>query len=175
LEKPAHASNVKRFSFNAAFIYFNMKQTISQLQKIIVDYGELLKNIDEAEFVKKPLANKWSKKEILGHAIDSAQNNLRRFIVSQYEMTPLIIYNQDQWVAISNYNANNTADMIELWRLLNRQICVVLSNTSDKASIRTCETNNGNVYTIDWLAKDYVKHLLHHLHQILELEPVAYP
>lgn len=152
-----------------------MKETISQLQKIIADYGKLLKNIDEREFIKKPLPDKWSKKEILGHIIDSAQNNLRRFIVSQYETTPLIIYDQDKWVSISNYNAGNTGDMIELWVLMNRQICVILTNTPDKAVMRTCETNNGNVHTIEWLAKDYVKHLLHHLHQILELEPVAYP
>jgi hypothetical protein len=30
-------------------------------------------------------------------------------------------------------------------------------------------------YTIDWLAADYCNHLLHHLHHILDLDPIAYP
>jgi hypothetical protein len=38
---------------------------------------------------------------------------------------------------------------------------------------RTAQTES--LQSIQWLAADYVKHLLHHLHVILNLEPVAYP
>jgi hypothetical protein len=33
----------------------------------------------------------------------------------------------------------------------------------------------GPPQTMEWVAADYCNHLLHHLHQILDLEPIAYP
>ena len=152
-----------------------METISSKLQSIITDYSGMMKNIGEEEFAKKPSSNKWSKKEILGHLIDSAQNNIRRFIVAQYETTPFIIYNQDKWVTISNYQYGEAKEMIELWILLNKHICNILSNTKSEAAMRTCETNGRSIHTIEWLAQDYVKHLLHHLHQVLELEETEYP
>jgi hypothetical protein len=152
-----------------------MKATIEQLQNIVTDYTELLKGMDEKELVFKPGPGKWSKKEILGHLIDSAQSNIRRFVVAQYEETPRIGYNQDKWVAISNYQHYPTSDLIALWALINKHICVILSNTSPQAAQRTCETSDPQPHTIAWLAADYAKHLLHHLHQVLNMEPVAYP
>jgi hypothetical protein len=35
--------------------------------------------------------------------------------------------------------------------------------------------NTGELHSIKWLAADYVKHLKHHLHQVLDLEPRPYP
>jgi len=151
-----------------------MRETISQLQKIIVDYTPMLKDVGEEKFSNKPNPKKWSKSEILGHVIDSAQNNIRRFIVAQYEDEPLVEYDQDRWVSISNYQARPSRDLIELWVLLNRHICSILENTSTTAANRMCRTDHGKVSSIAYLAKDYVAHLMHHLHQILELEPIEY-
>ena len=44
---------------------------------------------------------------------------------------------------------------------------------SPEMAVRESETEN--LHTLYWLAKDYIKHLLHHLHQVLNMEPVAYP
>ena len=132
-----------------------------------------LRNINEEKFSRKPSPVKWSKKEIIGHLIDSAQNNIRRFIVAQYEDTPTITYNQDTWVAINNYQHTDSSVVIELRYLVNKQIAGILQNTSAEAAQCTCKT--GEVHTIEWLAEDYIKHLKHHMHQVLELEPIAYP
>ncbi|KAA9036314.1 hypothetical protein FW778_18940 [Ginsengibacter hankyongi] len=105
--------------------------------------------------------------------IDSAQTNIRRFIVAQYEDNPKIMYAQDASVAAANYQNYVTKDLISLWMLLNKHICMILQNTTAPAAQRLSETNEP--HTIQWLAADYNKHLLHHLHQLLELEPVAYP
>jgi len=152
-----------------------MKTITAQLQKIISDYSAMMNVISQEEFVDKPYPNKWSKIEILGHLIDSAQNNIRRFIVAQYETSPFIIYDQDKWVAINDYQHSSVRHLIELWSLLNKQICNILINTPHEALTRTCETNNRNSHTIEWLAEDYIKHLLHHLHQLLQMEAIDYP
>lgn len=150
-----------------------MNSIATQLQTIIDEYLQHLNFISEDELLFKPSPEKWSKKELIGHLIDSAQNNIRRFIVAQYETGPTIIYNQDKWVAINKYQQWESRNLIRLWYLLNKQIAGILENISDEMAQYTvqCEA----LYSIDWLVQDYIKHLKHHMHQILNLEPIAYP
>ena len=61
-----------------------MKNVTLELRDIVSAFTAKISAIPEKEFSAKPLANKWSQKEVLGHLIDSAQNNLRRFITGQY-------------------------------------------------------------------------------------------
>ncbi len=121
----------------------------------------------------KPSPVKWSKKEVMGHLIDSAQANIRRMVVSQYEERPHLVYNQDRWVQVVNYHHWDDREIIELWYLLNKQFCRILENTSPEMGERVCLTQEP--HNLDWLANDYLKHLRHHLHQVLDLEPLPYP
>jgi hypothetical protein len=150
-----------------------MKQTIIDLENIISTYTSLLYKIDEKEYLLKPAPEKWSKKEILGHLVDSAQTNIRRFIVAQYEEQPHIVYPQNAWVTATNYQQYDTKDLITLWQLLNKHARIILRNIPTGGEQRECLT--GALHTIEWLAQDYIKHLLHHLHQILNMDPVSYP
>jgi hypothetical protein len=150
-----------------------MRSIAKDLEAVIEQHLPALKSMGESTFANKPSPAKWSKKELIGHLIDSAQSNIRRFIVAQYEEKPLIVYNQDKWVAISNYQQWNSNDLIDLWYLLNRQISEILKNTSPETAQRQC--GSPELQTIEWLAHDYIKHLKHHLYQVLELEPETYP
>ncbi|HUS01582.1 MAG TPA: hypothetical protein VMY77_07640, partial [Chitinophagaceae bacterium] len=105
-----------------------MNAITSELETLIDTYFSQLSAIDEDAFKHKPLPTKWSKKELIGHLTDSAENNIRRFIVAQYEENPAIFYNQDKWVAINNYQQWNTHDLVKLWYLLNRQMIIILNN-----------------------------------------------
>ncbi len=83
-----------------------MKQIASELREIIHTFSERISLINEADFSAKINPSKWSKKEVLGHLIDSAENNLRRFICSQYEsQPPKIRYDQNFWVTANNYHS----------------------------------------------------------------------
>jgi hypothetical protein len=150
-----------------------MHSIASELEKMIHHYFPAMSSLDENEVSVKPSPVKWSKKEIIGHLVDSAQNNIRRFIVAQYENEPYIVYDQDKWVAVSNYQQYDLPALVNLWYLLNKQIVHILRNTPGEMSQRKCKTQE--LHTIEWLASDYIKHMKHHLHQVLSLEPVAYP
>ena len=150
-----------------------MNETIINLEKIIENYSRLFQHVDKDKWTYKAQPHKWSKKEILGHTIDSAQNNIRRFIVAQYEENPTIRYNQDEWVAIVDYQHYDLSDLINLWYLLNKHISIILKNIPSEMAQRKCQTED--LHTLEWLAQDYLIHLMHHLHQVLELEPIAYP
>ena len=150
-----------------------MKEIASKLNKIIDDHLPSLRSVGQEEFHFKPSPTKWTKKEILGHLVDSAQNNIRRFIVAQYDERPKIVYNQDKWVAVTNYQQYELTDLIDLWYRLNKHLCHVLTFMPEETNNRQVETEQ--LHDLRWLAQDYISHLLHHLHQVLDLEPVAYP
>ena len=158
-----------------AIIFAAMTATTRHLEKIVRNYSGRLEAIPEEVLIVRPGPGKWSKKEIIGHLVDSAQNNIRRFIVAQYEEVPTIVYQQDQWVTLSGYQDYPAADLISLWKLLNLHIVSVLRQVSPDAASRKCDTKGAQIHTIEWLAADYCNHLLHHLHQVLDLDPIAYP
>jgi hypothetical protein len=151
-----------------------MQPTIDHLGKLIRIYGRRLEALSDETYNWQPDPEKWSKKEILGHLVDSAQNNIRRFIVAQYEETPTILYSQDAWVAFAGYRDYPVQELIALWALLNRHILVILSHMSVGNAQRMCAMGS-QPQPLEWVAADYCNHLLHHLHQILDLEPIAYP
>ncbi len=150
-----------------------MKAIASELNKIIEDHLSDLRSVSQEEFHFKLSPAKWSKKEILGHLVDSAQNNIRRFIVAQYDERPKIVYDQDKWVALTNYQQYPLTDLINLWYQLNKHICQVLTFMPTEISKRQVQTEE--LHDLRWLAEDYIRHLLHHLHQVLDIEPVPYP
>lgn len=144
-----------------------MKKTVQELDEIIDSFTAKFDLIDENDFSSKPLPSKWSKKEVVGHLIDSAHNNLRRFICGQYESSPpKIIYNQEFWVQANGYQAMDKHEIIQYWKLINKRIVSVLSTMPESNYKRQCETNT--LHTIEWLAEDYVKHMKHHLNQVIK-------
>jgi hypothetical protein len=151
-----------------------MQPTIGYLEKIIRIYHKRLEAVSDETYDWRPGPGKWSKREILGHLADSAQNNIRRFIVAQYEEIPVIQYSQDHWVSLTGYRDYPVRDLIALWALLNKHIVILLTHMTPAATQRQCSMG-GQAQTLEWVAADYCNHLLHHLHQILDLEPMAYP
>jgi len=147
-----------------------MIDTIQELRSLIAHFPAAAQDIDEAGFAAKPLPNKWSKKEIVGHLIDSGHNNLRRFICGQYEAEPpQIVYNQDFWVAANGYQEMRSAEVLQLWRLINERICAVLESMPEGLYGRSCNTGRSTpeLHTLEWLAADYIRHMKHHLDQIV--------
>ena len=100
--------------------------SVERLQYLCSIIPGPLKQISEEEFVFKPVPIQWSKKEILGHLIDSATNNHQRFIRIQYEYEPVIFYDQNEWNALSNYNHLNTSHLINLWQIYNQHLVEII-------------------------------------------------
>ncbi|WP_121810115.1 DinB family protein [Mucilaginibacter kameinonensis] len=144
-----------------------MNQAINKLSQIIDDV-RLLKGQD-TDWTCKASPAKWSKKEVIGHLIDSAQINLQRFVRCTYEENFRLTYEQVEWVAAAHYQDADINELIELWALLNLQIIRVLNNYPPDRLNARCDNSKRepNLQTVEWLAADYVDHMLHHLKDIL--------
>ena len=125
-----------------------------------------LRAIDEETAAAVPAPGKWSKKEILGHLVDSAANNEQRLIraqgVPQLEFPP---YDQNAWVHAHGYAQRPWTDLRELWLLVNKDMVEVLRRTPQAAAGNIVRLG-GNEATLAFIAEDYIRHLVHHLEQI---------
>ncbi len=145
-----------------------MNHITEHLKQTSEQYYSLLLNVSEPDFSLKLLPDKWSKKEELGHLIDSAQNNIQRFIRVQYEANVHIRYNSDNWVAMNDYQTRDTKELIELWYLLNKQIIAILEKMPMEKweTLMSFDVNPSIKNTTLFIAEDYIKHNVHHLENI---------
>jgi len=128
---------------------------------------EPLQRLSEADVSSKPGPGQWSKKEILGHLIDSAANNHHRFVrAQQVDHLAFPDYQQDEWVRIQRYNDRSWTEIVELWRAYNHHLAHVIRQIpSDKLGV-TCEVGPAEPPTLQGLVEDYLPHLIHHLRQL---------
>jgi hypothetical protein len=128
----------------------------------------LISAIREEEFAHKSAPSAWSKKEILGHLVDSAANNHQRFIRAQFEDTPLICYDQEKWNLFSFHNKINSEELILLWKVYNKHLASLIRLIPEKNLQRQCDTGKDAPVGLQYLITDYVDHMEHHLKQIVE-------
>ncbi|HLF64129.1 MAG TPA: DinB family protein [Saprospiraceae bacterium] len=141
----------------------------NSLESLITTTAETFNKISATEWTDKPNPRKWSKKEILGHLIDSAMNNLKRFNEVQFfTEQPYVVqkYRQEELVKSNRYQELPIEHLIALWTLVNMQLAYVLRALQNEMLEIAILIPEGEMQTVGWLADDYVVHLRHHLEQI---------
>ena len=138
-----------------------------ELWEVVEATTEKLLRFSEEEASEKKLPSKWSKKEILGHLIDSALNNYTRFVRAQHaEYVELPGYNQDFWVEVRGYQRTDWKEIIDIWRIQNLHIVRILPLIPARALQHICVIGPGAPVSLQYIAEDYLRHLNHHLAQI---------
>lgn len=143
-----------------------IEKAISQLEYLINSVPNLLAEINENDFSAKPLPEKWSKKEILGHLIDSATNNHQRFVRGQFEDKPEIRYDQNNWNRCSFYQEIEVKQLISFWTTYNKHLLEIIKRITNENLAKQVKVGD-NLLTLEFLIVDYVAHLEHHLKQII--------
>ncbi len=144
-----------------------MQNTIFKFEKLVDENAINFSTIDSVTFETKN-SDKWSKKEILGHLIDSAIHNLVRFTEINYVEKPYHHrpYSQIDLVNLNQYQTMDTSELIQLWLSLNKQIIRVFKNIDDKALDFQIILSDQSVIDLKFLMTDYVEHLEYHINQI---------
>ena len=148
----------------------DVSTSMDRLEDHIETFPLKMKKISSEELLKRPAAGKWSKKEVLGHLIDSAINNLKRFTDAQHARLPyeVVKYQQADLVVVNNYQHLPLDHLLALWQSLNRQIVFVVRNTpGEKFNYEVDpQYETGELKTLGWIIIDYVAHMEHHFKQI---------
>ena len=141
-------------------------EAVGKLKQIVAKAPTLLMVISPKEASKQPAVGKWSKKQELGHLVDSACNNHQRIVRVQLETEPSLPgYDGNRWVALHDYQGMDWNEIIGLWLVMNEHLLRAASAISPEAGERGL-TLGGKPMTLGFLVEDYVNHLLHHLQHI---------
>jgi hypothetical protein len=157
-------------------------QFLTQFRDTILSATTRLKDITEEQSRRGSSEDSWSPIEILGHLIDSAANNHQRFVRAQFT-DDLVFpgYEQDRWVSLQKYRDESWADVIQLWSAYNLHLLHVASvipenvlttgrenHSLDQIAFNLADRNKPA--TLEYLIRDYVDHLKHHLDQIFAVK-----
>ena len=145
-----------------------MKNVTEELYRTIIETYDQLIKIPESDSQIPLGPDKWSRKQILGHLIDSASNNHQRFIRAQLiNGVSFPAYEQNSWVVCQNYQDESWSDLLSLWRSYNLHLAHMIPAIKEEILNNQCRIGDGEPVTLRFLIVDYLRHLKHHIAQIL--------
>ncbi|HKY04280.1 MAG TPA: DinB family protein [Blastocatellia bacterium] len=156
-----------------------MQNYVIELREVVeAAYSELIA-IPDAASARRANDDRWSPREVIGHLIDSASINHQRFVRAQFQDDLIFpTYEQEDWVRVQRYGDAPWDELLSLWRSYNLHIAHVMASAPEDVRRRKRTAHNfhrigwqavaeGEPATLDYLMRDYVGHLKHHLRQIL--------
>jgi hypothetical protein len=149
-----------------------------RLRVAVAQEGSRLRSIGEDIAGARPqVAHSWSKKEELGHLIDSATNNRVRFVKAavegKYEGPS---YDGRAWVDLGGYADMPWSTLIDLWASLNSALANAVDRIPQERLSCSCRIAVAKPVTLEFLIDDYILHMKHHLDHILDRDRLTeYP
>jgi hypothetical protein len=144
-----------------------MEELSERLLRLVEAAEPKLHKLSEHETTKPIRPGGWSRKQVLGHLIDSASNNHQRFVRAALQPSlDFPGYDQDGNVRVQAPQEADWSLLVSLWSAYNRYLAHIIARLPAAKLETVCRIGPGEPVTLDFLAKDYVRHLLHHLNQI---------
>ena len=145
-----------------------MKDLAQQIRDTVDQATARLARLEPGAVSAKQAPDEWSQKEILGHLIDSAANNHQRFVRACYNAAAdFPAYSQTDWVRIQQYNESDWGTLVELWSAYNRHLSHVVERIPPEALSSPCNIGRQDPVTLEFVVKDYLRHLRHHANELL--------
>lgn len=151
---------------------------LRDFRQTILEATARLRTIAPEASRRKAAENEWAPIEVLGHLIDSATNNHQRFVRAQFtDHLTFPGYDQDRWVSAQKYRDESWPDLIQFWSSYNLHllhlVSVIPANVLTRSraqhsldQIAFATVPQGEPATLEYLIRDYLDHLRHHLDQI---------
>lgn len=144
-----------------------MKELSEKLSRTVEAAEPMLRKISEAESAKPVLKGGWSRKQVIGHLIDSASNNHQRFVRASLQGSlEFPRYDQDGFVRVQAAHDAPWPLLLSLWKNYNLYLAHVIAHLPASQLQATCRIGDNEPATLEFLAEDYLTHLVHHLKQI---------
>lgn len=143
---------------------------------ILVHEWELkLMQLTEEIITRRRNSQNRTIKQIVGHMVDSASNNIHRVVHLQYRELPLrfpnyaTYGNNDRWIAIQNYQDENWEILVQHWKYSNLHLAHVIRNINPEMFRNEWISDVGEKLTLKKMVESYLPHLILHLGEIEEL------
>jgi hypothetical protein len=109
----------------------------------------------------------WTRKQIVGHLLDSAANNRQRFVRASTGGTYVgPQYAQDAWVAAHGYAGQPWETLLLWWEVEHEILASVVDNIPEDRLETSCTVGDDAPVTLRFLIEDYSRHQRWHLAQL---------
>lgn len=114
-------------------------------------------------------------RQIVGHMVDSATNNIHRVVHLHYQDSPVIypdyanLGNNDRWIEIQNYQQENWTELILLWAAINRHMVHLIRQIDESRLNHVWISALKERITLMEMILDYPRHFNLHLNEISTL------
>jgi len=144
-----------------------MEEMGRRLRETVARAEREFRGYSDENAAKPATSGGWSRKQVLGHLIDSASNNHQRFVRALLaDELRWPGYDQEGCVRAQRYQDAKWADLVELWSSYNRFLAHVLAGVPETKLATRCLIGENAPMTLEELAVDYLHHMDHHLEQI---------
>ena len=144
-----------------------MRELSDQLRCLVEAAEPRLRQIPESESMRPALPGGWSRKQVLGHLIDSASNNHQRFVRAMLQPSlDFPGYDQEGNIRVQAVQEADWVLLISLWAAYNRYLAHLIAHIPPSQLDMPCRIGAGEPVTLGFLASGYLTHLHHHLRQI---------
>jgi hypothetical protein len=109
----------------------------------------------------------WTRKQIVGHMLDSAANNRQRFVRASTEVKysgPK--YAQDAWVDAHGYASQPWATLLGWWEAEHEILMAIVDRIPQDKLETPCVVGKDQPVTLRFLIEDYITHQQWHLKQL---------
>lgn len=109
----------------------------------------------------------WTRKQIVGHLLDSDANNRQRFVRAVIEGAytgPK--YAQDGWVAAHGYAAQDWEKLLRWWQAEHEILAAVVDRIPEQRLSAACVVGENEPVTLRFLIEDYLAHQRWHFAQL---------
>lgn len=139
------------------------EDVISALKKQMAETKELLAAISEEKAGFRYAEDKWSIKQLLGHLIDTERVFAYRALrISRADRTPLAGFEQNEYIANTDFDACCLSDLAEEFEMVRRANILMFQHMPADAWMRRGIASENEV-TVRALAYMTAGHELHHL------------
>ena len=146
-----------------------MQTVIEDLRRAIDEAAAQFAQLNDAETSAPLAADKWSRKQLLGHLIDSAANNHQRFVRAQKtDALTMPGYEQNHWVSSQGYQDADWSHLVALWTHLNLHLADVIARIPPSKYSVPCTIGGDAPVPLEAIVVGYRDHLHHHMAQIRE-------
>jgi hypothetical protein len=112
-------------------------------------------------------AGGWTRKQIVGHMLDSAANNRQRFVrASIHSSFTGPDYAQDGWVAAHGYASQPWATLLRWWEVEHEILSAAVDCIPEERLDAICTVGENEPVTLRFLVEDYTRHQRWHLAQL---------
>ncbi|MFZ0960360.1 MAG: DinB family protein [Terriglobia bacterium] len=139
----------------------------AKLLRVVNSAEAILRRVSAEESRAPVLAGGWSRRQVLGHLIDSASNNHQRFVrASLADSLEFPAYDQNGWARVQSAEEADWSLLVALWANYNRYLAHVMAHLSVAKLDVPIRIGQNEPVTLAFVAKDYLRHLVHHLGQM---------